>query len=108
MISCTVRKTFLILVLPLLLLFTQQMAAVHEIGHFSDEIAKSKTGEKQTPANKFCDQCFGFSSIAGAVTSEPPTLALADLSYDFAFSLQSAVIAADAPAYRNRGPPVLL
>jgi len=102
------RKAFLILVLPLLLLFTQQLATVHEISHYGSGIAKSDAGEKRLPADRYCDQCFAYASVAAAVASEPPALALAVLSYDYAGSFQSAVIAAGKPAYRNRGPPVLL
>jgi hypothetical protein len=102
------RKPYLILVLPLLLLLTQQLAAVHEIGHYTTDIAKSQQKDKNLPDGKQCEQCFAFASIAGAATSKAPSLALAVLAYHYSSSVQSALVAADTPAHRNRGPPVLL
>jgi hypothetical protein len=101
------RRSYLVFLLPLLLLLTQQLVAIHEIGHYSDAVSRSQSGNKQLPGDKQCEQCFAFASIAGAATSDAPSFALAVLAYHYSSPLQSAVIAADTPAHRNRGPPVL-
>jgi len=101
------RKSLLIFLLPLLLLFAQQVAAVHEIGHFSDW-KSSQSGGKQSPAGKYCEECFAFASISGATTSADTAFVAPDLAFELPASCAVAFIATDAPACRNRGPPAIL
>lgn len=102
------RKLYLTLLLPLLLVIAQQAAAVHEFSHYTDAAAKSQQQDKRLPGGNLCEKCLSFAQVAGAVHAVPPVLALVELSYDYALSFHTPVIAAEVPACRNRGPPTLL
>jgi len=107
--SCTIGRLSLWLLLSLLLVIAQQGAVAHEISHYVDDAKQSQQKNKQSPADKLCEKCLAFAQIAGAVHAEPPVLALlALLTYDYTPQAPGAVIAAEAPACRNRGPPALL
>jgi hypothetical protein len=97
------------LLLSLLLVIAQQGAVAHEISHYVDNVKQSQQKNKQSPADKLCEKCLAFAQIAGAVHAEPPVLALlALLTFEYSPQAPVAVIAAEAPACRNRGPPALL
>jgi hypothetical protein len=105
------RKLLLTLVLPLILLFSQQGAVVHELGHLTDAVALAAGGQGASghPAGDLqCEACLAFAHLAGAAVAHvaPPAL----LSFGFAVPSNEtpAFIAADAPAARSRGPPTFL
>lgn len=107
-VTSSVRRLSLWLLLSLLLVIAQQGAVAHEISHYVDYLNQSQQNDKQSPADKLCEKCLAFAQIAGAVHAEPPVLALPALTYDYTPVAPVAVIAAEAPAYRSRGPPLLL
>jgi len=57
--------------LALLLLLSQQLAAVHAVSHIGDARTHS-TQEKQLPADQVCAQCLAFASIGSALTGHAP------------------------------------
>jgi len=97
------RKLLVSLLLPLLMLLTQQAQAWHEIGHLH---GNNSTEQKQDPlGSKLCSLCFSFSHLSAATAPEWPTLQLATVSH--ATPLAEAVSSheTDAPAQGNRDPP---
>jgi hypothetical protein len=102
------RRLRLALALPLLVLFAQQGAVLHELSHayYAGHTLGSQLREdQQLPDNSLCPTCQAFaqvahSTIGSAVPSVPPSsfyLPPPDPSYRIA--------AADTPSPRSRGPP---
>ncbi len=102
------RLSSLRFLLPLLLLFAQQEALVHELGHYGKALGQVQTPHKQAPESKSCEKCVVFAHIAGAVHSEAPQLLTPELAYDHPQRLQVASTAAEIVSPRSRGPPVFL
>ena len=102
------RLALLKFMLPLLLLFSQQEALLHELGHVGDELAQLQSPGKQVPDSKPCGKCIVFAHIAGAVHSEVPQPFAQDLAYAPPEQVQVASIAAETPSPRSRGPPHFL
>jgi hypothetical protein len=105
------RKLLLTFALPLILLFSQQGAVVHELGHLTDAVARAAAGEGSSghqAGDLQCQACLAFAHLSGVATAHvvPPAL----LSFSFALPANEApvFIAADAPTARSRGPPILL
>jgi hypothetical protein len=105
------RKLLLALLLPVVLLLSQQGAMTHEVGHIADRVAQSGgdggSGGK-TPGDLQCEACLAFAHLAGIATTQVVPPALLSFSFHFRVIEAPAFIAADAPAARSRGPPVLL
>jgi hypothetical protein len=99
-----VRKPIMFLLLPLLMLLSQQGALWHEISHLADGRAPSHERREQ-PIDRLCQQCLGYAQLAAAATPFVPPLLL--LEAHFARPQADALpwIAADAPSARSRGPP---
>lgn len=102
------RRSLLKFLLPLLLLFAQQEALVHELSHAGEALAQIQSPGKQVPQSKACEKCVVFAHIASAVHSDAPQLVTPSLSYDHPQQVQVASIAADIPSPRSRGPPLFL
>ena len=95
------------LLLPLLLVLAQQGALLHELSHWSAG-ADSQQRDKQAPSSEACSLCLAFAGIgSGAPPAGAPALLLADLSDAPAPPVLAAQIAAELPAARGRGPPLL-
>ncbi len=102
------RISLLRILLPLLLLFAQQQALVHELSHYSKALEQAQSQHKQLPESKSCEKCVVFAHIAGAVHSEAPQLFTPKFTYELPQYLQVASIATDNVSPRSRGPPVFL
>ena len=105
------RKLLLTLVLPLVLLFSQQGAVVHELSHLTDAVARAAAGGDASghqAGDLQCEACLAFAHLAGVATATVAHPAL--LSFSFAIPANEApvFIAADAPTARSRGPPTFL
>lgn len=97
------RRLGFALWIALALLVGQQAAALHDLGHATSQL--SEKGGK--PASPVCDQCFLGAQLAGAVGATPPALLLAATVDVGPPALPAArVIAAAAPPFRSRAPPV--
>jgi hypothetical protein len=104
------RKLLLALLLPVVLLLSQQGAMTHEVGHIADFVAQAggKAPAGQQPGDLQCEACLAFAHLAGIATTQVVPPALLSFSFHFRVIEAPAFIAADAPAARSRGPPVLL
>lgn len=100
------RRLVLALLMPLLMLLSQQGAAWHEIGHWNQQQQQQR---KDDPADKLCAVCLSFAHMAVTATPTlPPPLMLADAAHVKAAAAEVAFLAAPAPQARSRGPPTRL
>lgn len=99
------RSSLLAFIAAMLLVLGQQAALRHELGHFKQRIANH---EHQLPADKTCEQCGAFGQIAGGVNSPFHAFAVEALTHRISTTMTTVVVAADLPAFRNRGPPTIL
>jgi len=102
------RKILVSLLLPLLMLLTQQAQAWHEIGHFHGS-SNGKTERKQQQdqlGDKLCSLCFSFAHLSAATAPEWPKLQLATLTHAAPLAESVASHETDAPAQGNRDPPL--
>jgi hypothetical protein len=102
--ALSVRKLTLSLLLPLLMLLSQQGALWHEVSHLSDRPVPAQDGKRQ-PLDRLCEQCLAFAQMAAAATPSVPPLALPAARFARPDAQAVAFIAADAPSARSRGPP---
>ena len=99
-----------VLLLPLLLLFAQQGALLHEIGHLGQRAAtgSSSPGKQDRLADALCLSCLAHADLGGAAAADahqPVLLSLADAAP------QAPAVPwtpASAPQPRSRGPPSVL
>jgi hypothetical protein len=98
----------IVLALALLLVFAQQGAILHELGHVYRTGAPALKNDATIPHGKLCETCLAFAQAANpasGTTFVPPLIvAVRHVSPDPQYS----IIAAAVPAPRSRGPPVLL
>jgi hypothetical protein len=93
--------------LALLLLLSQQLAAMHAVSHIADARAHSSQ-EKQLPVDQACAQCLAFAQIGSALTGH--AFVFADNSIDDAVRIAAPhqrVRAESFNAFRSRAPPAL-
>lgn len=98
------RKLYLILLMPLLMLFVQQGAMRHELGHLAQS---SQAGhQKQHPGGTVCDTCLNFAHIAASAKPNVPMLWLTtQLRHHQVATVWAHITETIAPAPRSRGPP---
>jgi hypothetical protein len=92
--------------LALALLIGQHAAALHDLGHASEQLSQKKDS-RHAPAS--CDKCFAFAELSGALGAAAPAVpvVVADNHVPFAV-LTPGVASAPRLAYRSRAPPVSL
>ena len=97
-----------VLALALLLVFAQQGAILHELGHVYRTSAPALRNYATRPHGKMCETCLAFAQAAnpasGTIFVPPLVAAVRHVNADPQYS----IIAAAVPAPRSRGPPVLL
>jgi hypothetical protein len=103
----SMRKLYLSLVLPLLMLLAQQGAVRHEISHLGGGHPPAAQG-KQQPVDKLCESCLAFAHLAAAAKPDVAALPPAPASHRAFDAEAHAFVAADTPAQRSRGPPSAL
>lgn len=111
------RRIVSTLLLALLVIGAQQAALVHEIGHgiahrsasqLATAIVADRDDSGTTERAAYCDKCFQFAHVSGAMTGSAP-VPLSVLARGQSAQCQAAAeIAADAPPCRSRGPPIVL
>jgi hypothetical protein len=91
--------------LAIALLIGQQVAALHDLKHATEQLTQKDT----KPGSNTCDQCFACAELSGAVGATPPQLP-ADCAAPVQVDATLARGAASAPllAFRSRAPPILL
>ena len=101
------RRLCLSLVVPLFLLFSQQAAVRHELGHLTRH-ADSTLQKKGPPAETPCESCVAFAHFAGALRSHVPALPPSTAGQTESTALFVAWLPAPSPRPRSRGPPLSL
>jgi hypothetical protein len=113
----SMRRLLSSLLLAFLVVGAQQSALVHEIGHgLGQDSAKSAIADssgkapnsRTTDSGAFCQKCFQFAHVAGAVAAHFPALLFLAAAAEPAKTNLVAAIAADTPQHRSRGPPIVL
>lgn len=95
------------IVLPLLLVFAQQGAMLHELSHYA--AAATHDSEKQhLPGGEVCSLCLAFAHLGAGLAPNVPVLPTLDLLQAPAPLPEAICIAAERPAACSRGPPSLL
>lgn len=99
------RRLGLAFTLALALLFGEQAAALHDLGHGLSQIAHKGS----LPPGSTCDQCFACAQLSGAVAATVPMVP----PFDARDAVPACVAPASAPpalrlAFRSRAPPTLL
>ena len=93
------------LLLPLLLLFSQQGELRHEYSHFATQEASCK---KAPPTPDTCATCLAYAHITGAAKIDVAVPALlSHLAFHFAPSFAIASADKEALSPSSRGPPSL-
>ncbi|HEX3096979.1 MAG TPA: hypothetical protein VHQ02_04635 [Usitatibacter sp.] len=98
------RRILFALAVAVALLFGEQVAALHDLGHAVDQIAHKGS----LPASP-CDQCFACAQLAGAVGTSLPVIPTVPLERGAPIERPSTgIFAAPRLAFLSRGPPLLL
>ena len=100
------RRLSLPWVLSLLLVFAQHGAVLHELGHLSHgDRGSAPAVRAQLPADATCTACEAFAQVANPASGAAHTLSASAPVYLPTPAPVHAIVAADAPTPRNRGPP---
>lgn len=115
------RQAFIRVLLSLLLLITQQMAASHALSHWGATLGGKKQGHTQVhqsegegesdlsrafALDQTCDQCLAFAQLVGPLGNTPRAFAPPDLEATaFAASAGHSACARTICAFRSRAPP---
>ena len=102
------RRLTLALLLPLVLLFSQQGALLHELSHWHvPATGVESTAQASSADTDFCLDCLAFAQVAGLAQFDLPVLPVADgLSHHLVSDAARSVAEAALPAPRSRGPPL--
>jgi hypothetical protein len=100
-----IRRIASVFWLALALLIGQHAAALHDLGHATEQFSQKKDS-RHAPAS--CDKCFACAELTGAVGVTPPAVPVVVTSNH----VSSAVLELCAPAaarlaFRSRAPPTL-
>lgn len=105
------RKLFVSLLLPFVMLLTQQAQAWHEIGHLRNPVGTTEQQQQKPDAlgDKLCSLCFSFAHIdATAPAPDVPVLASAPAEHEAPSSVAVSSHASPVAAPGNRDPPASL
>ena len=103
------RRLTLSVLLPLILLFSQQGALLHELSHWHlpSSNAAAASVEAASVDSDICLDCLAFAQVAGLAQFDLPALPTHDgLGYHFVSEAARSVAEASTPALRSRGPPL--
>ena len=107
-LAVTTRRSSLALLLSFLLLFVQHGAVLHELGHLSHDGsagAAAQRADLHGSKSAFCLTCEGFAQIANPAAGGVPAIAVLPSGCLPTPDPRYAVIAANTPTPRSRGPP---
>ena len=100
------RRLSLPWILSLLLVFAQQGGVLHELGHLShDGHSSGPALAPQQPADALCATCEAFAQVANPASGTASSLAASAAAYFPPPAPVYAIVAADDPTPRSRGPP---
>ncbi len=105
-----VRRLTLSILMPFILLLSQQGALMHELGHWQS-ITASASSEPVVRAldvdHDICLTCLSFAQIGGLAKFEALAVPMVDgLQYHFAAEPVRSVAESSLPVARSRGPPL--
>ena len=100
----SLRRLAFALAVALALLFGQQAAALHDLGHAVNQISHKGSAPAST-----CDQCFACAQLSGAVGTSLPVVPEVALERGAPVDCsREGFVAAPRFAFLSRGPPALL
>jgi hypothetical protein len=102
------RRLRLALALPLLVLFAQQGALLHELSHVyysGHALGSEMRQDAQLPDDALCPTCQAFAQIAHPASGSAGVPALPLATYLPSPDPSYRTADADAPSPRSRGPP---
>ncbi len=89
----------------LALLAGQQAAALHDLGHATEQFSQKKHS-RHVPAS--CDKCFACAELSGAAGASIPAVAIASAANEAPFAVhETGASCAPRLAFRSRAPPSL-
>jgi hypothetical protein len=98
------RRILLALAVGLALLFGEQAAALHDLGHAVDQVA-----HKGSVPGSPCDQCFACAQLSGAVGTTLPVVPAVPLERGAPIErARPGIFASPRLAFLSRGHPALL
>jgi hypothetical protein len=102
------RRSSPALLLSLLLMFVQQGAVLHELGHLNHTQpagAMALHVDSHALGSNFCTTCEGFAQVANPAAGAVPTVAVSPSQYLPAPAPRYAANTVSPPTPRSRGPP---
>ena len=102
------RRSSLPLLLAFLLVFVQQGAVLHELGHLSaggQHAGAALHGDVQPSSGAICPSCQGFAQVANPAGGPAGTAVLDPAAFIPIAAAGYAIASADSPTPRSRGPP---
>ncbi|HSY08563.1 MAG TPA: hypothetical protein VK820_08530 [Steroidobacteraceae bacterium] len=93
------------LVLPLLLVFAQQSAMLHELSHIHRAASEQLRYEDSLLGGKICEICMAFAQVGNPAFAAIAILPAVAAVRHYAPEPIYSIIAAEPPAPRSRGPP---
>jgi hypothetical protein len=90
----------------LALLIGQHAAALHDLGHATEQFSQKKHS-RHIPAS--CDKCFACAELSGAAGASTPAVAIPAAANEVPVATnETGVACAPRLAFRSRAPPTLL
>lgn len=100
------RRLCVGLLLPLMLLLTQQAGLLHALGHETGASAPHEHSEPQHKAGGVCDICLGLAQLgSGALPAHAVPHVFTSAAFQWAAPSPAHPLATTAPPQRSRGPP---
>jgi hypothetical protein len=98
-------KFRLALVLPLLLVFAQQGAVLHELSHIHSGGSGQVRYEDNLVAGKICDVCAAFAQVGNPASAPVAALPAVAVVRHYVPAPLYSIVPAEALPPRSRGPP---
>jgi len=102
------RRLRLSLILPLLLLFAQHGAVLHELSHlrYLTHVSGAQfQSDEQRVDSSFCPACYAFAQVTSTAAGSVAGVAAIDATHLKSPGSFYPVVGADNPTPRSRGPP---
>ncbi|HYX73601.1 MAG TPA: hypothetical protein VE819_02845 [Steroidobacteraceae bacterium] len=103
-----IRRPSLVLLLSFLLVFVQQGAVLHELGHLSGGAhgaGATLRADVHPSSGGVCQSCEAYAQVANPAAGSTATLPLDVAALMPVPDPCYAIVAADTPTPRSRGPP---
>jgi hypothetical protein len=99
------RRFRLALALPLLLVFAQQGAMLHELSHIYRTGGPQQRYEGTLLQGKLCQTCLAFEQVGNPASAANSALPAVPAAHIYVPAPQFSIIAEQAPIPHSRGPP---